>query len=394
MKRLVLTIVTATVLASTGVVVGLLAQDGPGSVGSDTVARPRRPAADPSATTAPIAPETPAPVATPPPASTQDLPKIPSKLAPKPKPDDGVANSNSTFSTDTSLVSVDVAVVDNKNNFVPTIPRNYFRVLEDNVPQTIKQFSMGQAPMTVALVVEFSKKFQWYGGGDWYMTLQTANAFIHTMKRDDYMALIRYDLRTTIVCDFTNDPMKLEEGLRSFGFPDFSEANLFDALTDTADRMSKIQGRKAILVLTSGVDTFSKITFDQTRRKLQDSGVPIYSIGLLQMLNPGAAEGIGMVQADNEVKTFAKETGGQAYFPRWPAEIGEVFGAIQGAMRNQYTLAYAPSNQARDGKFRKITVQLIDPQTNLPVVMKDEKGKPIKYSIVAKPGYTAPREVE
>lgn len=390
MKRLMF---AATVLAFTGVVVGLLAQDGPGSVGSDTVARPRKPAADPSATTAPVAPEPQAP-ATPPPASTQDLPKIPSKLAPKPKQDDGTANSNATFSSDTSLVSVDVAVVDNKNNFVPTIPRNYFRVLEDNVPQTIKEFSMGQAPMTVALVVEFSKRFQWYGGPDWFATLQVANAFISTMKRDDYMALIRYDLRTTIVCDFTNDPQKLQEGLQSFGFPDFSEANLFDALTDTADRMSKIQGRKAILVLTSGVDTFSKITFDQTRRKLQDSGVPIYSIGLLQMLAPGMIEGIGLVQADNEMKTFAKETGGQAYFPRWAAEIGDVFGQIQGAMRNQYTLAYASSNQARDGKFRKITVQLIDPQTNLPVVMKDEKGKPIKYSIVAKSGYTAPREVE
>ena len=85
--------------------------------------------------------------------------------------------------------------------------------------------------------------------------------------------------------------MTLQQALRSFMFPDFSEANLFDALTDTADRMSKIEGRKAILILTSGIDTFSKITFDQARRKLQDSGVPIYSIGLLQMLNPGAVEG-------------------------------------------------------------------------------------------------------
>ena len=100
------------------------------------------------------------------------------------------------------------------------------------------------------------------------------------------------------------------------------------------------------------------------------------------------------MQADNEMKTFAKETGGQAFFPRWPAEIGEVFGAIQGSMRNQYTLAYSPSNQQKDGKFRKITVQLIDPQTSQPVVMKDEKGKAIKYSIVAKQGYTAPRAVE
>ncbi len=300
-------------------------------------------------------------------------------------------------------MTVDVAVVDNKNNFVPTIPRDYFRILEDNVPQTIKQFSLGQAPMTVALVVEFSRRFQWYGGGDWFLTLQTANAFLGTMKRDDYVAIIKYDLRSQIVCDFTNDPAILQQALRSFTFPDFSEANLFDVLTDTADRMSKIQGRKAILTLTSGVDTFSKITFDQTRRKLQDSGVPIYSISLGQLQRAmtegrggmnGAINDLTFLQADNEMKTFAKETGGQAFFPRWPAEIGEVFQSMQGAMRNQYTLAYAPSNQEKDGKYRKITVQLIDPQTNQPIVMKDDKNKPIKYSIVAKQGYKAPRAVE
>jgi Ca-activated chloride channel homolog len=382
MKRL---IVAFAILL--GLLACLLAQDGPASVGSDTVARPRKPAADSSATA------TSAPAATPAtPTPAPDLPKIPSKLAPKSKDDGGPAAA--TFSADTSLVTVDVAVVDNKNNFVPTIPRNYFRVLEDNVPQTIREFSMGQAPMTVSLVIEFSKRFQWYGGGDWYLTLQTAFAFLNTMKRDDYVSVIRYDLRSQIVQDFTNDPMKLQQALHSFIFPDFSEANLFDVLTDTADRMSKIQGRKSILILTSGIDTLSKITFDQARRKLQDSGVPIYSIGLLTMMNPGAAESITQLQADNEMKTFAKETGGQAFFPRWPAEIRDIFGEIQGAMRNQYTVAYSPSNQEKDGKFRKITVQLIDPQTNQPVVMKDDKGKAIKYSIIAKQGYTAPRAVE
>src|SRR6185312_2804756 len=374
-----------------GLLAVLLAQEGPGSVGSETVARPRRPPVSDTPSPTP-APTTSAP--TPPqPGPSENLPKIPSKLAPRPKNGDAGPPS-ATFSSEANLVTVDVAVMDNKNNFVPNLPRPIFRVLEDNVPQTVKEFSVGQAPMTIAVVVEFSKRFQWYGSANWYYTLQTAGAFINSMKPDDYIALIRYDLRTTIVSDFTNDKQVLNEGLRSFGFPDFSEANLFDALTDTADRMSKIEGRKAILVLTSGIDTFSKITFDQTRRKLQDSGVPIYAIGLLQMINPGAMESIDLLQAQNEMRTFAKETGGQSYLPRWPAEISDVFNAIQAAMRNQYTLAYAPSNTTRDGKFRKITVQLVDPATNQPVVMRDEKGKVIKYSIIAKSGYTAPRAVE
>ena len=394
MKRLIIARAGRSAGLATAILFGLLAvllaQEGPGSVGSDTVARPRKPAADTSApassSDAPAAASAPAA-----PAASADLPKIPSKLAPK-KEEGGP--STATFSADTSLVTVDVAVVDNKNNFVPTIPRNYFRVLEDNVPQTIRQFSMGQAPLTVAVVVEFSGRFQWYGSANWYYTLQTVNAFLRTLKPDDYAAIIKYDMNERIMCDFTNNPARLQQALGSFGFPEFSEANLFDALTDTADRMSKLEGRKAILILSSGIDTFSKITFDQARRKLQDAGVPIYSIDLLQMINPGATEAIGQLQAENEMRTFGKESGGQAYFPRWPQEIGQVFQDIQGQMRNQYTLAYAPSNTQKDGKFRKITVQLIDPQTNQPIVMKDEKNKPIKYTIIAKQGYQAPRAVE
>ena len=123
-----------------GLLAALVAQEGPGSVGSDTVARPRKPAADSSA--APSSSNTPAPApAAAPPADSSDLPKIPSKLAPK-KEEGGPIGA--TFSTDSSLVTVDVAVVDNKNNFVPSIPRNYFRILEDNVPQTIRQFSLGR----------------------------------------------------------------------------------------------------------------------------------------------------------------------------------------------------------------------------------------------------------
>ena len=137
----------------------LLAQEGPGSVGSDTVARPRRPARIPRPPRLRLT-ATARAVAT---LQIRGSAKDPVEADPKNKDDGGPPAA--TFSADTSLVTVDVAVVDNKNNFVPTIPREWFRVLEDNVPQTIKQFSLGQAPMTVALVIEFSKRFQWYGSG-------------------------------------------------------------------------------------------------------------------------------------------------------------------------------------------------------------------------------------
>jgi hypothetical protein len=103
---------------------------------------------------------------------------------------------------------------------------------------------------------------------------------------------------------------------------------------------------------------------------------------------------LDFLQADNQMRTFAKETGGQSYFPRFTGEFPGIFQAISQALRNQYALAYQPSNQAKDGKYRKIKVELVNPATNEPLRIVDEKSKPIKYTIVAKQGYNAPREVE
>ncbi|HXJ42113.1 MAG TPA: VWA domain-containing protein [Bryobacteraceae bacterium] len=379
MKR---TLIASVVLA--GFVAGLTAQ-GPIQPGSETVARPRK-KVDPSN----------ADKSKPVDSSEQtELPKIPSKLTPKQKEEVG---ADASFKAETNIVNVDVAVLDNKGNFIPNIPRGNFRILEDNVPQTLTQYSIGQAPMTVALVVEFSNRFQSYWSYGWYETLQAAYGFTQTLRPDDYLAVIAYDLRTEILSDFTNDKSKIGEAMSRLRIPGFSESNMFDALTETADRMSKIEGRRAIVIITSGIDTFSKITYDKTRKLLQESGVPVYSISILQLVRTMAesrgANMIDFLQGDNEMRTFAKETGGQAFFPRFMGEMPNNFAQINQALRNQYSLGYSPTNQARDGKFRKLTVQLINPATNEPLRVTDEKNKPIKYTIIAKAGYKAPLPVE
>lgn len=177
---------------------------------------------------------------------------------------------------------------------------------------------------------------------------------------------------------------------------------MFDALVDVADRMSAIEGRKAIFYIGSGMDTFSRLTYDETRRKLQTAGVPVYSLGTLQALREwydsrnamGGIARLEFLQADNQLRTFSRETGGQAWFPRFMSEYPGIFGQLAQALRNTYTLAYSPTNTLRDGKFRKIKVDLVNPQTGEPLRITDEKGKNIKYQIIAKNGYQAPREVE
>jgi Ca-activated chloride channel family protein len=295
-----------------------------------------------------------------------------------------------------------VSVLDDKNRFIPRIPQNNFRVLEDGVPQQISQFGQGEAPMTICMLIEFSGRFQAYWSQGWYETLQASYGFLQTLKPDDNVAVVAYDLRPTILSDFSPDKRKAEEAMARLRIPGFSESNVFDALTDMASRMEAIEGRKAIVLMGTGLDTFSKITFDKTRKMLQESGVPIYTISLLQIARllaesygaMGPIANMDFLQADNEMRTFAKETGGMSFFPRFVGEYPSVFRQIEDAMRSQYALAYHPTNTARDGKFRRIKVELVNPETNEPLRVTNEKGKAIKYQIVAKAGYKAPREVD
>ncbi len=365
-------------IAALSVLVPAWSQPGPKKEGSDTVARPRKKGDAPEPERAPIE----------------------SKL--KKKGGDALPEGVPTFKSDSTTVSVDVAVLDNRGRFIPGIPKGNFRILEDGAPQQVSQFAMGEAPMTISLVIEFSNLFQQYWGQGWYETLTAVYGFVSTLKPEDFVAVVAFDLRPEILSDFSTDRRKTQEALQRLRIAAFSESNMYDALVDTAERMQEIEGRKAIFYIGSGVDTFSKMTFDQCRKRLQAAGVPVYGMSILQAMREimdargamGPIARLDFLQADNQVRTFAKETGGMAYFPRFIAEYGGIFGSVHNALRNQYSLSYTPTNQSRDGKFRKIKVELVNPATNEPLKVTDEKGKAVKYQIVSKIGYTAPREVE
>jgi Ca-activated chloride channel homolog len=369
-----LRVIAVVFFCSLGAAFFARAQEGPLSSGSETVAKPRK------------APDTAEP----------EQPKIPSKYSKDKELPVGVP----TFRSDATTVSVDVAVLDNKSHFIPKIPRNNFRILEDNVPQQVTGYSVGEAPMTITILIEFSNLYQSFYSAAWFQTLSAAYGFVQTLKPEDYVAVVAYDLRPEILSDFSTNRQQTYEAMQRLRIAGFSEANLYDALVDTAQRMQEIEGRKAILLISSGVDTFSKLTYDKTRRAIQDAGVPIYALGLMQAIRivaeprMGALQEMTFLQADNQMRTFARESGGMSFFPRFYGEFPQIFRDISESMRNQYVLTYTPSNQARDGKLRKIKVELVNPDTNEPLRVVDEKGKPIKYQIIAKTGYTAPREVE
>src|SRR5712671_5009329 len=171
MKYLKAIIVLGVVLLLAGVTLRFAAAQGPGSQQSETVAKPKKKDA---------------------PAEATDQPKIPSKFS---KKDKDLPEGLPTFSSDVNTVQLEVAVLDNRGHFIPNIPRGNFRVLEDNVPQTITNFGLGEAPMTVCMVIEFSNRYQSYYTESWYQTLTAAYGFIETLKKDDFVAIVAYDIR-------------------------------------------------------------------------------------------------------------------------------------------------------------------------------------------------------
>jgi VWFA-related protein len=203
-----------------------------------------------------------------------------------------------------------------------------------------------------------------------------------------------FDMRNQIQLDFTQDKRELMQAIDSLRMPGFNETNVFDALYEGLDRLERIEGRKYIILIASGRDTFSKLTLDKILKKVKAAqDITIYTISTGGFMRAVRGDSITMLQADNEMKTFSSLTGGASYFPRFTAEFPDDFNEINQNIRAKYELVYRPSNAKQDGTYRKLRVELVDDEGQ-PLHIQDEKHKPLKYDVIARDGYRAKQEVE
>jgi VWFA-related protein len=332
----------------------------------------------------------------------EDAPPPPPPVTPK-KVDD---LPDYSLKVNVPLVNVDVLVTTKDGQFVPGLRQENFKVSEDGVPQQLKHFGVSQAPITAVLLVEFAATNYVF----MIQALQASYAFVNSLKKDDWIAVSYFDMQPHILVDFTQDKRAAYGALNQLRIPGFSETNIFDALYDTLDRLDRVEGKKYVILVTTGVDTFSRLTYDKILKKVKDTkDVTIFpiSVGFIVRemcdVNPGqcrGAHGMGIpvgrmdyLQGDNEMRTFASMTGGRAYFPRFEGELPELFGDISSDIHNQYTLSYAPTNSKLDGTYRKLKVQVVAPDGG-PVKVKDQKGKDVKIEVVSREGYTAKHTVD
>jgi VWFA-related protein len=306
-----------------------------------------------------------------------------------------------SLSVNVQNVQVPVQVTTKDGGFVPGLKKDNFKVYEDGVQQTITDFRVSEAPITAVMLIEFASTNYWF----MYDALNASYSFANNLKPDDYIAVIAYDMKPTIITDFTKDKKEVYGALNQLRIPGFSETNLFDALYDTLDRVSRIEGRKYIILISSGIDTFSKINLDKVFKKIQatpDVGIFAISTGeafrMAVEARYGSSAEYGMynlnfLQGDNQMNTFAKMSGGRWYKPRFEGELPEIFHDVAAQIRNQYMITYKPTNSKQDGTYRKLKVELQGPDGG-PLTVKNQKGKTIKTEVIAREGYTAKHEVE
>jgi len=298
-----------------------------------------------------------------------------------------------TIAVDVPIVTLDVLATTQRGDILTGLKKENFRILDEGVPQTITTFGPLDAPITMVVLMEFSNVANgWFAAYAKYW----ADALFPNLKPQDWVALVTFDMNHRLEVDFTQNKDEVRNAIYHLYFPGFRESNIFDALLDTVDKLKDVKGKKSILVLASGIDTFSKHTLDQTMKQLRQSDVTIFCVGVAKpLMNRIEARGGGgtsmtVLQAENQLKTFAQLTGGYSWFPQFDGEIPGVLHDATAYLRNQYSLSYSPSNGARDGKFHKIKVELVAPDGG-PLTVQDQKGKKQKSLVYAREGYRAPK---
>lgn len=311
---------------------------------------------------------------------------------------------NEVLKINTNVINVDTTVYNKKTGQIVTgLKKENFAIFENGVKQEITNFSTPESPITVSLVVEYSKWSEIFGlyanRGFEPGKLEVVRPVAYFLSRfikapDDYASVIAFDIRPTPITDFTNDPNRLRQtvDLLLRNNPAFRENNLWDALKfslvggkgdsvvlensreEKADYggMVKVQAkRRAIILVASGIDTFSKINYSDIRKIVQGAGIPIYIIStgnlFYKMYEPylGPTDGIDgspgrltFLQAQNAMNTIAKESGGQHFPMTFESELPSILGSINNLMRSQYSLAYDVNEKPHDGKKYKLEVKV------------------------------------
>jgi VWFA-related protein len=272
-----------------------------------------------------------------------------------------------TLKVDVDVVSILASVRDKKNALIPNLQKDDFTVLEDGKPQTIKYFTKEtDLPLTIGLLIDVSRSQE-----NLIDTERRAASqfFSQVLRKKDLAFLISFGEESELLQDFTGSPRLLTEGLGHLRVssgasgihpgpvPTISQQRgtvMFDAVyLAAAEKLKGEVGRKVIVVITDGVDMGSKLTRSQAIEAAQKADAVIYSIDY----EDPHYHGMFGPSGEGDLRKMSDETGGHVYKVDRKNSLDQVFKELQDEMRSQYSIGYTPSNEVKDGGYRKLEIR-------------------------------------
>jgi VWFA-related protein len=281
---------------------------------------------------------------------------------------------------DTNLTNVFFTAVDKNRRFITTIQKEDIRVVEDGAPQEIFTFQREtDRPLSLALLIDVSASQQLTLQDERDAATRFVNSVIHHAR--DEVAIVTFSGEATVEEELTNKLAKLRKALDRIevvlppGYvgagivvntpggvggndPRLGTTAIWDAVWVVSEELlSEVakDKRRAIILITDGVDTSSRLKTDEAIKRAIAADVAVYAIGIGDDVN---FEGI----KKSPLRKIAERTGGRAYFPRNSAELETSFSQIEQELRSQYLVAYSPSNKSSDGSYRKVELELVNPE--------------------------------
>ena len=299
-------------------------------------------------------------------AQTPDRPKKTPTPTPTVKPvaaSEIIEEDNEVLKIDSDEVGLNVRVVDANNRSVANLKESQFQVYEDDILQPITSLTIAEVPTVNALVIDNSRSLRAQLG----KIIEAGKIIVGTNRAKDESAVIRFTSadKIEVVQDFTPNKSALDNALDNL-FIEGGKTAVIDAVYQSAKKAESYRNSqkkedvkiRALVLVSDGDDRSSTRDEQQLIELLRQTQVQIYAIGFINDLSREEdANGISRrTKAEKFLTKLAEETGGKVYFPASMNELPQIAKEISGELRTQYLISYAPTNDARDGKFRKIKV--------------------------------------
>jgi Ca-activated chloride channel family protein len=337
-------------------------------------------------------------------ASAQSLPganahprrvQIPNRPAALFSGEQGKQRTEIHFDPATSEVTMKLLVQDPVGFFIPDLHRDNFAVYENGVRQQNATVEIEHAPITLGIVMEHGGRYKGFNRTSSDEVLRAGKQLLDELGRQDKVAIWEYADNTHQVAAFTTAQDRLDQFFMNSQAPDSSETNFYDALVSTSEAMKAVTGRKALIVITSGVDTFSKAKYADALNAVRASGTPVYIINLGPDLREAAKNytsagpyaHLDWKKIDAQLREIASVSGGRVYTESSSLDLTGVYDDLMENLRVRYVISSRSAGSCSLDAARTVRVELVDPKSNGPLEILDTSGKVIRSTVIVENSY-------